>query len=262
MPLPSPVGVARVVTVGPFSVAEIGYGPDCRQAPHEHAAASVTIVLSGMIRETAGQGDETGSALSVAVKPPGVRHADQVGPRGARTLQLAFAPSRLPGSHGPFPGRWRWLHAHPVAAAMLALLGQVRAAGDPRALEETILDALTALPDDGPAGREPPGWLRRAREALDDQLPAGPTVGELARAVGAHPFSLSRAFRRHYGLTISAYRRRERLRRAAAAIAGSDRGLSHIAHDAGFTDHPQLSRDFRRTAGIAPSRFRRLLIPG
>jgi len=262
MVLPSVVGVGPVVTAGPFTVAEIGYEPGYRQAPHQHEAASVTIVLRGMIRETAVSVEETGSALSVAVKPPGVRHADQVGPDGAHTLQVVFEPSRVEAGDGAaLPRDWRWLHAHPAAAAMLAVLRRARTR-DPCALEDEIFDALSALPDQAPTGREPPGWVRRAREALDDQLPAGPSVAELARALGAHPFSLSRAFRRHYGITISAYRRRQRLRRAADAVAGSDRGLSLIAHDAGYADHPQLSRDFRRTAGVSPSRYRGLVRAG
>ncbi len=81
---------------------------------------------------------------------------------------------------------------------------------------------------------------------------------ELARRTGAHPVSVSRAFRRYYGLTLSEYRRRERVRRAAARIGASSLSLSSIAHGTGHADQPHFCREFRRLTGLTPSEFRRL----
>lgn len=245
---------------GPFQVREIAYAPGFRQPRHWHEGSSVTLILSGGIREAAGSREEIGSALSVVVKPAGVEHADEVGPRGARTLQLAFDPFGLGGlmDGASDVTRWRWLHGRPAAAAMLAVLRLVRRSesGNASTLEDGILDALAVLPDDPPLPGEPPLWLRRARERLDDDLHRTPSVRDLAQGVGAHPVSLSRAFRRHYGCTITEYRRRERLRRAAAAIEGTAEGLSRIAHQVGYADHAHLCREFRESAGVTPSHFR------
>lgn len=260
---PHEISPGPAFSQGPFRVREIGYAPGYRQPPHSHSVASVTLVLSGAIRESSSCREEVGSALSVVVKPAGVVHSDEVGPGGARTLQIAFDEScigQLVDGAGEL-AEWRWHHGRRVAAAMLALLRMVRASSAD-ALEDSIVDALAALPDDPPLPGEPPLWVRRAREALDDDLHRNPPVRELARVVGAHPVSLSRAFRRHYGCTLTEYRRRERIRRAAASIAGTGASLTRIAHDAGYADHPHLCRDFRDVAGLSPSRFRTLAQTG
>jgi AraC family transcriptional regulator len=227
----------------------------------------VTVVLAGDIRESTRLGEEIGTALSIVVKPAGVRHADEIGPHGARTLQVAFAPD------GPRAmtdrtalGRWRWVHTGPASVTMLALARSVRRAPARRGarvgtedLEEHILDAIVALTPDVPTRPSPPSWLARVKEALDDQITSGIAVADLARLVGTHPVTVSRAFREHYGIPLTEYRRRERVRRAAARIGGSSQSLSRIAHQSGHADHPHLCREFRRLTGLRPSEYRRLI---
>jgi AraC family transcriptional regulator len=243
---------------GPFSIRRIDYPPGLRQPRHSHEAGSLTVLLAGEIRETTRAGEAIGSALSVVVKPAGVEHADEVGPRGARTVQVAIVPEVAQELASEALGRWRWLHGGPASAPLLSLaralwVGQLRVE-----LEDRVLDAVATLGDTDPAGYTAPGWLARVKEVLDDELEAELGVRELARRVGAHPVSVSRAFRRHYGVTITEYRRRERVRRAAARIAASSLSLSHIAHRTGHADHPHLCREFRRLTGLTPSQFRRL----
>jgi transcriptional regulator GlxA family with amidase domain len=189
-----------------------------------------------------------------------VAHADEVGPRGARTLQILFDPVEAGPLLGDAHGleRWSWLHARTVAREMLTLLRVVRrpAAGDDEEIEQQVVDALGAAVESPPARGEPPRWIADVRAALDDRLPEHVGVAELARAAGTHAVSVSRAFRRHFGCSISEYRRRERLRRAAATIESSPAGLSHIAHGAGFADHAHLCREFREVTGLTPSEFR------
>ncbi len=139
---------------------------------------------------------------------------------------------------------------------MLGLLRVVRSEGERAGLADCVIEVLSALPEDARLPGLPPTWLRRVREAFDDAPLASSTVADLARAAHVHPVSLSRAFRRHYGCSITDYRRRLRLRRAAAAIEASPSTLSRIAHEAGYADHPHLCRDFRDAAGVSPSLFR------
>ncbi|MGQ0561205.1 MAG: helix-turn-helix domain-containing protein [Gemmatimonadota bacterium] len=247
------------IICGRHAVREVAYTPGLRQPPHWHAEAGMTLVLGGSIRECVGAREEFGSALSVVVKPAGVRHADAIGQSGARTLQILFDPlvTDCPPYRAVTEG-WRWLHAQPVAAAMLALLRAVRAAAAPHVLQDLVTDAVAAIEPQSALTGTPPSWLRRIREAIDDEPESSVTLGELARCAGLHAVSLARAFRRHYGRTLTDYRRAARLRRAAAAIAGSDRTLSRIAYEAGFSDHPHLSREFQLAAGLSPSEFRKI----
>lgn len=265
MPQPA-ASVGPAVTCGPFTLREIRYEPGCRQPPHTHDIANLTLVLAGSIRESSGSEVEIGSALSVVVKPAGVRHADEVGPRGAATLQLAFDARAIEPWSGDDRSlaRWQWLHGRPPAAAMLELLRAFRDRGRdrPGLLEDRIVDVLGALPDEEPSSGTAPLWLRRIREALDDGALQPPPVRELAREADAHPVTVSRAFRRHFGCSITDYRRRQRLRRAAAQVVEPELPLSRVAHAAGYADQPHLTREFRRATGVTPAVYRRLAGPG
>lgn len=248
--------------VGAFTIREVEYAPALRQPPHIHAEMGVTLVVRGAIREVACGREEIATALSVVVKPPGVEHADEIGPHGARTLQILFdaaaAEPLLGNGHGL--DRWSWLHARAIAAEMLALLRDARRApaSDSRELENRVIDVLGAAADQPLARGTPPRWIASVKEALDDAGHRGMSVVDLARDAGTHAVSVSRAFRRHFGCSISEYRRRRRLRSAAAAIESSPQTLSHIAHATGFADHAHLSREFRAATGLTPSEFRGL----
>lgn len=253
-PAPNPAAVVGPEAAGAgFVVREVEYAAGCRQAPHAHPTAGITLVVCGGLVETTGGREERASALSVVVKPVGVVHADAVGPRGARTLQVEIRdPALLPEGSAS----WRWHHAGPGLSPLLALLRALRAG---RAPEDPVLEVLGELVDGGEdPRRDPPGWLRRAREALDDRATAGLTVRGLAAEVGVHPVSLTRAFRRQWGVTVSAYRRRVRLRVAARQIAGTDRPLGRVAHAAGYADQAHLCRDVRAATGWTPSEIRDL----
>lgn len=267
--------VSERATVEPFRVREITYAPGHSQPCHAHPGASVALVLAGALRETAGRREETAGALSVVAKLPGTEHADEFGPDGARTLQIAIDPAALAGRYGAGTAipRWRWIHGGDAARSMVDLWRCVRTEVPPipdTEVEDAVLDVLAAVvePSPGPArgsgtpDRALPGWLATARETLDDVLPARISVRRLAELSGVHPVSLSRAFRCHYGCTITEYRRRVRAGRAATLLTDTRREISRIAHEVGFADHAHLCRTFREITGLTPGGFRRLVRRG
>lgn len=258
------LGASRLT--GPYTVREVCYAPGLLQPRHTHSGWSVTLVVSGDIRETAGSREAFGSALSVSVKPPGVEHADEFGPRGARTLQVAGPGG---GGHarpdGPVaPGPWRWRNGGAEVRPLLSLLRLLRGPERDPGLDDLegrvfeMLAATTPDPGRGPGTGDPPGWLRRAREAADDLALDGFRVRDLAEEAGVHPVSLARAFRRHYGCSPTEHRARVRLRHAARAIADGGGSLSRVAFGSGYADQPHLCRQFREATGMTPSAFRRL----
>lgn len=263
---PSPVRILYAVAVGPFEIRRIDYAAGLRQPPHTHDASSVTLVLAGEIHETSGRLEEWGSALSVVVKPAGVRHADIVGARGARTLQVAFgrrgADELREG--GCEPERWCWLHGGPGVASLLQLGRAIQQDPSSRSgLEDLVLEALSSIRGHSEEGKGgPPGWIARVREAVDDDPFGERSVRDLARLAGTHPVSLSRAFRREFGVTITEYRRTVRLRRAARIVTEGDGSLSRAAHAAGYADHPHMCREFQLMAGLSPSALRRIADEG
>jgi AraC family transcriptional regulator len=101
-----------------------------------------------------------------------------------------------------------------------------------------------------------PTWLEHARRLLHESTDARARMGGIAREVGVHPVHLSRAFRQHYGTTMSRYRRDLRIRHACEEIRRTEHSLSRIALAAGFADHAHFTRVFKRVNGLTPSEYR------
>jgi AraC family transcriptional regulator len=258
----SPVFDATVSrSAGPFTLTLRRYDAGSLQPPHTHESAQITILLAGAIREVVEGREEIGTPLSVVVKPPDVRHSDEIGRDGARTLQITFPGSFAAklGREGHALGRWRWLHAGLPGRTMLHLLSHVRSeAFDPGEGEDGAWEVLGSISAERAVdGGSPSDVLRRIKERID--AGAGASVSALAGEAGMHPASLTRAFQRCFGISVVSYRSRRRFRRAAAAIAAGGLDLARVAYDQGYSDQAHLCRDFRRRAGVTPSEYRRLV---
>jgi AraC family transcriptional regulator len=244
-------------------ISEIRYSPCARQPRHAHPWTSVTLVFEGSLEERVGSVEESARPLSVVMKPAGVAHANHIGDAGATTLQLSFARD--------FPGPedcrrqlgWGWIHGGPVARSFLQLLADWRGgAADEAELEGRVFDVLSRLPaPTGRTPRDPPGWLRRAAEHVDDSFRAPPRVRDLAAVAGVHPVALARAHRRHFGESITDRIRGHRIRSAAHLLADTRTPLGRVAYRVGFADQSHLCRVFKAETGLTPGRFRRLARP-
>jgi AraC-like DNA-binding protein len=93
-------------------------------------------------------------------------------------------------------------------------------------------------------------------------LHSDPTAGltALAAAAGWSPWYLSRAFHAATGLTLTAYRRRLRVRAALDDLARDPPpALAGLALRHGFADQSHLTRAVRAETGHPPAALRRLL---
>jgi AraC family transcriptional regulator len=218
----------------------------------------VTLVVSGSLRETVGRAQEIARALSIVVKPGDTEHADQFGETGARTLQIGLTAAEAAGLREwePAARQWRWTHAGPAVPAFLRLLAILRTRPHDDVLLERgatdVLSSLRALTDD-PRG-DPPVWLARVREEMDD-VGSGVRVRDIAARAGVHPVYLARQFRRFFGSSVVAYLQRRRVTRAADLIASSSLPLSSVAFESGFADQSHLSRSFRSGTGFTPGAY-------
>jgi len=90
----------------------------------------------------------------------------------------------------------------------------------------------------------------------DDRLG---TENELATEFGVHRVHLARAFRDHYGTSLSRHLQRARLVRARRLLAATDLTLADVAATAGFADQSHLTRSVRSALGTTPAALRRTL---
>jgi AraC family transcriptional regulator len=223
----------------------------------------VSLLVRGDLEERVGRRVETAGPLSVVVKPAGVEHADRFGRRGAVAVQVVLSPADEGWADGAMDA-WRWSHAPEAARPLLRLLGALHEPSGPEPLLNTsplppmedllceVLAGLAAGPSRGPS----PPWLARACRALDEE---SASIREVARAIGIHPVHLAREFRRRFGVTPTAYRRRGRVRRAARLLAHSTLPLAETALAAGYADQAHMTRELRAVAGLTPRGLRRLV---
>ena len=99
----------------------------------------------------------------------------------------------------------------------------------------------------------------RTRALLDglDRESAGakhhPGLTEIAREVGTSVYHLCRVFRAECGMTLHAYRQRQRLGRAIDLMMSARQDLTTLAQDLGYSSHSHFSRVFRQHLGVVPS---------
>lgn len=68
--------------------------------------------------------------------------------------------------------------------------------------------------------------------------------------------SLERRFRTAFGLSPLQYQRKLRMHRACQLLVTTDRPITSIAHDLGYSDHSHFTREFRRSHDLPPLAYR------
>ncbi len=87
-------------------------------------------------------------------------------------------------------------------------------------------------------------------------LEAGAAVETLCRETGLSPRALQRRFATRVGVSPRMLASIQRFRRLFAALREADAETwTEAAQAAGYFDHPQMARDFRRFVGCTPSQF-------
>lgn len=200
---------------------------------HRHRSAFAAIVLAGGYRESGDAGRFEVGPGDVLVHAAFEAHDDRLSPAGASVLNLPVPPAlaALP----------RWRIADPDALAVLA-------ARDPRAALLALAAGARPCPD---AFADWPDLLARRLRSLHPFR-----LGEWAEAHGLAPATVSRGFRKAYGVTAHLYRAEARARRAVSRIRAGVEPLAGIAADLGFSDQPHMTRAVRAVSGRTPGEWR------
>jgi AraC-like DNA-binding protein len=161
----------------------------------------------------------------------------------------------------PFRSAWTWISAG-LFRRQRALVASLRYL-DAETVDEAaieILDRLLAEMFGSPRRAATRGATRDriefAKERLATNLDQALSLRDLAAACGTSPFHLCKMFRRSTGMTMTAFRRRVRLRLAFDAVSSSD-DLLTIALGLGFSSHSHFTQAFRAHFGVTPSEVRR-----
>lgn len=99
--------------------------------------------------------------------------------------------------------------------------------------------------------------LLRARDAMDRAYAQPLDVPALAGIAGVSRAHFIRLFRATFGETPHRYLQRRRVERAMWLLRESDRSVTDVCLDVGFTSLGTFSRTFRGIVGQAPAAYRR-----
>jgi len=249
--------------VAGLTLAETRYAPGAVVAPHAHDTPLIASVTGGAMTEERGRRSLLCEPGSMIYQPPDEPHGHRFQRTGGSCFILQFGdpwvrrmgelevlkpsvPLDLRRSRGNWIlGRIQEEFTAADAAAELAIEG----------LAVVLLGELQRAGERGREGARP-GWLIRALEILHASLDETPPLAEIAARVGVHPVHLSRTFRRFHGCTMGAYLRGLRVQRAAEALRSTQRPISAIALEAGFSDQAHFSRVFKQLMGETPARYR------
>jgi AraC-like DNA-binding protein len=215
------------------------YAPGARQDAHTHPTPTIAMLVRGSLFERSGTGTRNGQPGDVSIKPAGVLHDDLYGAAGATIFKLTIDQDL---------GPYRWTFG---GAANALFTRAVIAWRDNEPWREWIFDAIAALE----TGAQPAS--ARMREVAERVTITSDAVEIIARDLAMHPVALARAFRRAHGCSITSYRRRVRVRRAASLLGVKP--LADVAYECGFSDQSHFCRQFKLELGVTPAAFRGLI---
>jgi AraC-like DNA-binding protein len=200
---------------------------------HRHAGAYAAIVLSGGYEEAGDGGRWRVGPGDVLIHAGFAAHQDRVGDAGCRLLNLPLS--------GPLPADGAFALADPDAVVRLA-------ERDVRDAEATLLaQPRVSLPTQA-------DWPDLLAARLDRLEPV--RLGEWAAQMGLAAESVSRGFRRIYGISPRLYRLEARVRHALRCLGSGAPGLAALALDCGFADQAHLTRAVSSLTGRPPGRWR------
>jgi AraC-like DNA-binding protein len=98
--------------------------------------------------------------------------------------------------------------------------------------------------------------LLRARDAMDRAYAEPLDVAAVASVAHISEAHFSRSFRAVFGETPHRYLQRRRVERSMFLLRETDRSVTDVCLDVGFTSLGTFSRTFREIVGEAPSEYR------
>ncbi|HIQ06712.1 MAG TPA: helix-turn-helix domain-containing protein [Anaerolineae bacterium] len=264
-------------------VEYIRYHPDEPElARHTHDDHQLSLPVRGRITFFFDDGVREIGPESVLLVPPGIPHGVRFPPGGADHLIAFIPPEILDPIYVQVAIQaavsWRPI---PITLPQTPLVRRIgfqllTEARHPTQLASqlvvesglTLLVTLALRAQTNPPGTYllttdlPPATDRRVQAAIEwlQVHYAEPvSLSELAAAVGISPRHLSRLFREAVGQTPAEYLETLRLSVAQSMLMGTDRSITEIALEVGYTTPSHFSQRFQSRTGLTPSEFRRLV---
>ena len=106
-------------------------------------------------------------------------------------------------------------------------------------------------------GRKYAGLWQRMQVRLEQLPPEDLRVGPLAEKLGISERHLRQTFQEQFGVSMGAYLRNYRIRRAIGLLASTSLSLAEVSDRCGYRSTSSFHRAFIRHTGMRPAEFRR-----
>ncbi|GAB5473602.1 MAG: hypothetical protein Mars2KO_17010 [Maribacter sp.] len=143
-------------------------------------------------------------------------------------------------------------------------LNVIKMLGELLTNDTTSADSLELIgfellkPDKGAQRHKKPQWVTQLDDYLNDHWANDFSLIELAKAIGVHPITISKNFRKHYSCTYGEYRRMLKIQNSIPLVKNRHISLAQIAYECGFSDQSHFIRNFKKYSSFLPKDFRRL----
>lgn len=116
---------------------------------------------------------------------------------------------------------------------------------------------LTSIAGQTGQQKKMPPLLEQILSSINGDLSYRYSIADFARQHGCGVHTLMRLFRKHLGITPSAYRERLRFEQACRLLHTTDLSVKEISERLGYCDQLYFSAAFRKRAGYPPTVYRR-----
>ncbi|MEO8664505.1 MAG: AraC family transcriptional regulator [Ignavibacteria bacterium] len=123
-------------------------------------------------------------------------------------------------------------------------------------IEGLMLETIAGFSRNNSGNRSVPFYLRKITEYLNDNYFTNSSLIHLAQIANVSPEHLVREFRKSFGMTIGEYMRQLKVKRSCHMLLHSDKVLSRIAFEVGFSDQSHFNRVFKKQTGLTPLQYR------
>lgn len=124
------------------------------------------------------------------------------------------------------------------------------------AVNGKVFELISTLSAEGARNGSYPETLNRAIRAIETRPGENLPLSRLAAGSGCSVSTLQREFRNCCNTTAGGYRRQVRMRLARQLLRNSELSIKEIAERTGYFDQAHFSREFKRTHGLSPQRWR------
>ena len=100
--------------------------------------------------------------------------------------------------------------------------------------------------------------IRRSLRMMQNRISAEVEMEDIARAVGLSRPHFFKLFKKQLGVTPNVYLNTLRSERAIDELVNSEKSVTSIAYDLGYSSQAAFTRFFSSNVGVAPSEYRRV----